>query len=102
MGEPWRGSRSPSPKTDRTSSGQGRWMRAGDMAGASMSSPDDPLRRAQLPRGYQLDGRRAVITGASSGIGLATARALRQAGASVAAGARRTERLEGDFVQRLD
>ena len=41
-----------------------------------------------------LEGRVAVVTGASSGIGEATARALSQAGAGVALGARRTDRLE--------
>ena len=41
-----------------------------------------------------LDGRVAVVTGASSGIGEATARALSDAGASVAIGARRADRLE--------
>jgi clavulanate-9-aldehyde reducatase len=41
-----------------------------------------------------LEGRVAVVTGASSGIGEATARALAAAGAGVALGARRTDRLE--------
>ena len=41
-----------------------------------------------------LDGRVAAVTGASSGIGEATARALSEAGAAVALGARRTDRLE--------
>jgi NADP-dependent 3-hydroxy acid dehydrogenase YdfG len=41
-----------------------------------------------------LQGRVAAVTGASSGIGAATARALAAAGASVALGARRADRLE--------
>ncbi len=42
----------------------------------------------------ELSGRAIAITGASSGIGAACARMLAEAGASVALGARRTERLE--------
>ena len=41
-----------------------------------------------------LEGRVAAVTGASSGIGKATALALSEAGAAVAIGARRAERLE--------
>lgn len=41
-----------------------------------------------------IKGKVAVITGASSGIGYATALALSKAGAKIAAGARRTDRLE--------
>jgi 3-hydroxy acid dehydrogenase / malonic semialdehyde reductase len=49
-----------------------------------------------------LDGKTAIVTGASSGIGAATAASLRAEGARVAVGARRTEKLEGDFVHELD
>lgn len=60
-----------------------------------------------------LKGKVAIITGASSGIGNATAIALSKAGAKVAIGARRTDRLDslkaelekngGEvFVQKLD
>jgi 3-hydroxy acid dehydrogenase/malonic semialdehyde reductase len=49
-----------------------------------------------------LDGKTAIVTGASSGIGAATARALRDAGVKVAVGARRMDLLEGDFVHELD
>ena len=43
---------------------------------------------------FRLDGKVAVVTGASSGLGVAFAQALAQAGADVALGARRVERLE--------
>src|SRR5215208_7756077 len=57
-----------------------------------------------------LDGRVAVVTGASSGIGEATVRALSRAGASVALGARRGDRLHAladsldgrSFVHEVD
>ena len=41
-----------------------------------------------------LSGKVAVVTGASSGIGLATARALADAGALLVVAARSTEKLE--------
>ena len=49
-----------------------------------------------------LEGKTAVVTGASSGIGAATARALAEAGARVGVGARRADRLEGDVAHALD
>jgi 3-hydroxy acid dehydrogenase/malonic semialdehyde reductase len=49
-----------------------------------------------------LDGKTAIVTGASSGIGAATAKALRAAGMRVGVGARRVELLEGDFEDELD
>jgi 3-hydroxy acid dehydrogenase/malonic semialdehyde reductase len=49
-----------------------------------------------------LHGKTAIVTGASSGIGQATARALKEAGVRVAGGARRVDRLETDVKLELD
>jgi 3-hydroxy acid dehydrogenase/malonic semialdehyde reductase len=49
-----------------------------------------------------LEGKTAIVTGASSGIGAATARALADAGAKVAGGARRVEQLETEVALELD
>jgi NADP-dependent 3-hydroxy acid dehydrogenase YdfG len=49
-----------------------------------------------------LTGKRAIVTGASSGIGRATAAALAAAGVRVAGGARRVERLESEVALELD
>jgi 3-hydroxy acid dehydrogenase/malonic semialdehyde reductase len=49
-----------------------------------------------------LHGKTAIVTGGSSGIGAATVAALREAGARVAAGARRADRLAGDVNLALD
>jgi NADP-dependent 3-hydroxy acid dehydrogenase YdfG len=48
-----------------------------------------------------LNGKRALVTGASSGIGEATAKALAAAGASVALGARRKERID-KLAERIE
>jgi 3-hydroxy acid dehydrogenase / malonic semialdehyde reductase len=49
-----------------------------------------------------LEGKTAIVTGASSGIGAATARALSKEGARVAGGARRVEQLETEIALELD
>jgi 3-hydroxy acid dehydrogenase/malonic semialdehyde reductase len=50
----------------------------------------------------ELEGKTAIVTGASSGIGAATVRKLRKAGVRVAGGARRVERIEADVALPLD
>lgn len=49
---------------------------------------------------FRLDGKRALVTGASSGIGLAAAAALGEAGAHVTVAARRADRL-AELVQEM-
>ena len=49
-----------------------------------------------------LDGKTAIVTGASSGFGKTTAKALQETGVKVAVGARRVQLLEGDFIHELD
>jgi 3-hydroxy acid dehydrogenase / malonic semialdehyde reductase len=49
-----------------------------------------------------LGGKAAIVTGASSGIGAATVRQLREAGVRVAGGARRVDRVEADVALELD
>jgi NADP-dependent 3-hydroxy acid dehydrogenase YdfG len=50
----------------------------------------------------ELEGRTAVVTGASSGIGASTVRKLREAGARVVGGARRVDMIEADLALPLD
>jgi hypothetical protein len=52
--------------------------------------------------GYDLKGKTAIVTGASSGIGRTTAKALADAGVRVAGGARRVERLDTEIALELD
>jgi NADP-dependent 3-hydroxy acid dehydrogenase YdfG len=55
-----------------------------------------------MSSGYDISGKMAIVTGASSGIGAATARALAEAGVRVAGGARRTDKLETEIKLELD
>ena len=50
----------------------------------------------------RLEGKKAIVTGASSGIGAAIVRALRAEGARVAGGARRAESIDADVALALD
>ena len=50
----------------------------------------------------RLEGKTAIVTGASSGIGAATVRRLREAGVRVVGGARRVERVDADVALALD
>jgi len=56
-------------------------------------APDTLPHMSVLDR-FSLDGKVAIVTGASSGLGVGFAKALAEAGADVALGARRVERLE--------
>lgn len=49
-----------------------------------------------------LEGKTAIVTGASSGIGAAVVRDLRAEGVRVAGGARRVERVDADIALELD
>jgi len=49
-----------------------------------------------------LEGKTAIVTGASSGMGAAIARALAENGARVAGGARRVEKIEAEVALELD
>ncbi len=60
---------------------------------AGLHRPDPPDERP-VPERFGLAGTVAIVTGASSGLGAATARGLAAAGAKVAVAARRVERIE--------
>ena len=51
---------------------------------------------------YDISGKTAIVTGASSGIGRATAQALADRGVRVAGGARRVDRLATEIALELD
>jgi NADP-dependent 3-hydroxy acid dehydrogenase YdfG len=50
----------------------------------------------------ELEDKTAIVTGASSGIGAATVRAIRAEGARVVGGARRVDRVEADVALEVD
>ena len=50
----------------------------------------------------RLDGKAAIVTGASSGIGAAVVRALQAEGARVAGGARRVDQVDAEIALELD
>src|SRR5947208_3350976 len=56
--------------------------------------PDEQPTLSPVLDAFRLDGRVAIVTGASSGLGVAFARGFAEAGADVALGARRADRLE--------
>jgi 3-hydroxy acid dehydrogenase / malonic semialdehyde reductase len=68
------------------------------VCGQSPSRVTVPVRLSAV----SLAGKTAVVTGASSGIGAATARKLREAGVRVAGGARRVERIDAEIALPLD
>ena len=73
--------------------------RARARARAREPAPDRPLESDAVP---ELDGKTAIVTGASSGIGAATARALAAAGARSPAARAASTQLETEIALELD
>src|SRR6478672_4666666 len=71
---------------------------------SSMPEPPEPTSRSQrvAEGGHWLAGRLAVVTGASRGIGAATAAAIAAAGARVVVAARDREALDGVVMRVRD
>ncbi len=59
-------------------------------------------RRPAGDHAVRLEGKTAIVTGASSGIGAAIVRGLRAEGVRVAGGARRADRIDADVALELD
>ena len=75
----------------------GRARAGSDQAAEPVDSAETrPSRRPHL------EGKTAIVTGASSGIGAAVVRDLRAEGVRVAGGARRVERIDADVALELD
>src|SRR4051812_21816461 len=70
-------------------------LRCGQTAGSGRRRGDRHVADRTILDMFRLDGRVAIVTGASSGLGVVFARALAEAGADVALGARRAQRPAG-------
>jgi 3-hydroxy acid dehydrogenase / malonic semialdehyde reductase len=65
-------------------------------------TPPQSSERGRYPQTVRLEGTKAIVTGASSGIGAATVAALRSEGARVVGGARRAGAIDADVALDLD
>src|SRR5207302_6463133 len=69
------------------------------MLPTALPRPCGPLDRVIRQKGLQMPDRAAIVTGASSGIGLAIAKMLGEEGYGVTMTARRPEKLEGAVAE---